>query len=268
MNQTADLCILEHRRDPERPRPAVDGLYLCHGHHAELERLVAEMPMRYNDLDRALVAVGPKVGTSSSPGLTVDEVAAELRMHMVGVVASWCRVVAEDRGIRTPAGPELTRTAPWLIRHIDWCAANRWVDEMLLELRKVTGCAIGLTDIPARQIRLGEQCRTHVEGERCEGIITIVIRGDDWIARCRTCLIDQDAIPYLRAVRAGQWVTQEEVIHLADVYDIACSPDVVRQWKHRRRIKGRDDGRQAWYDLASVHRYLTHRRAERERIAS
>lgn len=265
---TADLCVMAHRTDPERPRQAVDGLYLCRGHLLELERLVAEMPMRHDDLNRALIAAGPKTSTGSSPGLTVDEVAVDLRREMTDLVASWCRVVAEDRGIQTPAGPELTRTAPWLIQHLDWCAANRWIDEMLGELRKVTGRAIGFTDIPARRIRLGEQCRTHADGERCDGIITIIVRGDDWIARCRTCCIDQDAIPYLRAIRAGQWITTEEVIHLADVFGIPCSPDVLRQWKHRRRIKGRDDGRQTLYDLASVHQYLERRRNQQERAAS
>lgn len=262
-----DLCVMTHRQDPDRPRPAVDGLYLCRGHLRELERLVAEMPARHDDLDRALLASGPKTHTTSSPGLTVDEAAADLRMHMTNLVASWCRVVAEDRGITTPAGPELARTSPWLIPHLQWCAAHRWVDEMLTELRQVTGRAIGLTDIPARRIRLGEQCLTHTDGERCDGIVTIIIRGDDWTARCPTCRIDQDAIPYLRAVRAGQWITGEEVIQLAALYGITASDDVIWQWRHRRRITARNDGRQNLYDLASVQQYLT-RRTQRERMSA
>lgn len=269
MTNAADVCIMTHYVDPDRPRLALDGLYLCYGHHAELERLVAELPRRHDDLQRALLtAGGPKIYTGGTPGLTVDEAAARLRSRLAGILASWCSVVVQHRGVTPPASTAIAHTAPWMLRHIKWCAAHDWVTVMLTELRQATREAIGITDIPARRIPLDEQCRQHLDGARCTGIVTLLARGDDWLARCDTCAVDQDAIPYLRAVRSGHWITCEEVIALADVYGIPCSPDVVRQWKHRRRIRGRDDGRRAWYDLRSVQTYLDRRRAYRDRLAS
>ncbi|HEY9367550.1 hypothetical protein [Streptomyces sp.] len=264
---TLDICVMTHAKDPDRPRQAVDGLYLCHGHREQLRRLVAEMPARADDLDRA-AGVGGGRGDGTHGGIAIDDAAATHRQHMAGVLASWCRLVAEDRGITPPTGPELSRTAPWLLTHVDWCAAHRWVDEMLTELRQVTGQAMGIADIPARRVPLGEQCLTHTGGERCEGEVTIVVRGDDWTAVCTVCDEKQEATPYLRAVQAGRWINTEGVITLARMVGIAASNDVVRQWHHRRRIKGRDDGRQKLYELGSVQAYLALRQAERERMSA
>lgn len=260
-----DICVMTHRQDPDRPRPALDGGYLCHGHHKELERLVAEMPARADDLDRAAGAGGGR-GDGTHSGISIDEVAANLRTDMAGVLASWCRVVAEERGINPPASADLYHTAPWMTRHVDWCAANRWVDEMLLELRRVNGQALGIADIPVRRVSLGAQCLVHAEGERCEGVITIVVCGDDWTARCDACEGDQEATQYLRGM-AG-WMTTPEVIDLARVFGVDASEDVVRQWKHRRKIQGRDTGRVTMYDVGSVLRYLAGRQAQREKVSA
>lgn len=259
----ADICVMEHKRDPDRPRQALPGLYVCHGHHAELERLIAEMPARADDLDRARGPGGPRPPGAAS-GLPIDDRAAEHRTQMAGVVASWCRVVAEDRGITTPAGPELHRTCPWLLRHVDWCCGNRWVDEMLSELRQVTGRALALADIPARRVPLAAQCLTHEGGERCTGTVTIIVRGDDWTARCTDCEQVQDATPYLRE----GWVVAEGVIMVATMRGAPCSAEVVRQWHHRRKITGERRGERMYYDLKTVNEYLDRRGAQNGRLAS
>lgn len=259
----ADLCVMTHARDPDRPRRALDGLYLCRGHVEDLRRLVAELPARAADLDRP--AAGASRGTGNGGGIAIDEDAARHRSHMQGVLASWCRVVAEDRGIGTPASAELHHTAPWMLPHIEWCAGHRWVDEMLSELREVTGRALALADIPARRLELGERCLVHTGGERCTGGITLVIRGDDWHARCDECEEPQEATRYLRGARGGRWITADGVITLARLFGLPCGPDVVRQWHHRRRIAGKRIGDATWYDLGSVQSYLS-RRQQRARI--
>jgi hypothetical protein len=267
---TTDRCIAAHRVDPDRPRQAADGKYLCQGHLADLEQLVAEMPAIHDDLTRPSTP-GPKAygGGGESHGLTVDDAAADLRRHMEGVVASWCRVVVEERGARPPASEAIHHTSPWLVNartdHLGWCAANRWVDEMLAELRELRGKATGLVDLPARKVPLEAPCLVHADGEPCPGTVTIIVRGDDWTARCDTCPDPQDATPYVRALsRPGQTVDVAGVIRLAHMAGIPCSPDVVRQWAHRGKIKGGDGS----YELASVHDYLARRQAKSERIAS
>lgn len=271
---TADICIASHAKDPDRPRRALDGRYLCHGHRADLEQLVAEMPALHDDLDRPRTP-GPKSygGGGESYGLTIDHAAADLRRAMAGTLASWCRVVSEDRGVHPPASPAIHHTAPWLVNdragHLDWCAANRWVDQMLDELRELRRNARGMIDLPARRVDLGSQCLTHADGQRCAGTVVLVIRGDDWHAHCPVCGQRQDVGPYLRTLnRPGAWISQHGVIRLARARGFACSAEVVRQWHHRRKITGRQGASGIEYELDSVQGYLARRQAERERIAS
>jgi hypothetical protein len=269
VTQTAtDICVMNHRVDPDRPRRALDGLYLCAGHLNELERLIAEMPARYDDLQRPKGAGGPKITFANDPGLSVDEAAVNLRQQITGTVASWCRVVAEDRGLTPPDSVDISRTAPWLTTHVDWCAAHRWVDEMLVELRQITGRAVGITDIPARRVELGEQCLTHADGERCEGIVTLIVWGVEWFARCPTCGIDQDAIPYIRIARRGQWVTAEDAMKVAAVFKVLCSPDLLRQWKHRGHVIGMTGATENLYDLGSLQKHFVKKLAEREKVGA
>jgi hypothetical protein len=264
-----DLCVQTHRTDPERPRPALDGLRLCHGHHNELECLIAELPARHNDLDRPKRPGGPKISFSNDPGLNIDETAANLRAQIQHDLLWWAIYVADQRGLNRPRNANPSTTAAWLTRHTTWLAADPHAAETLLPvLRELTGKAIGITDIPARRVQLGEQCLVHTDGDRCTGEITIIIRGDEWIARCSECVGDQEATQYLRIAQRGQWVTADGVIRLANLFGITASPDVVRQWKHRRHIRGIVGDVENLYDLESVQRYLVKRQTERERVSA
>lgn len=274
----SDLCVLSHRQDPDRPRRALDGLYLCHGHRAELERLIAELPARYNDLDRALTPTST-AGGHSHPGLDIDEPAADLRSQIRYDLLTWCTYVARERGLTGPPRDDPFTTAAWLTIHVDWLAANEYAAVHLPPvLRELTGRTYGITDIPARHLDLEEQCLTNRDGQRCEGLVTLVVRGDDWTAHCPACreharaegipYEPQDATPYLRLARRGEWIPASDVIHLAGLFGIAASDDVVRQWKHRRKIVGRLTDEGVRYDLRSVQRYLVQRKTERERITA
>lgn len=270
MTQTAtDICVLEHRQDPDRPRRALDGAYLCHGHHTELERHIAELPARYDDLARPKGAGGPKITHATDPGLSVDEAAANLRAQIQHDLLWWCIYVADQRGINRPTSADPSATATWLTVHVEWLAANRpAAEELLPVLRELTGKAIGITDIPARRVDLGEQCLVHADGERCVGEITIIVRGDEWIARCSECVGDQEATQYLRIVQRGQWVTADSVIRLAALFGIVANSDAIRQWKHRKHIRGIVGDVENLYDLESVQRYLVKRQTEREKVGA
>jgi hypothetical protein len=258
-------CVLDHADD--RTRRAIDGLWICKGHRYELTELVERMPSKADDLEPATHASGPRPPGAHSE-IVVDDRASLHRSHMAAVVASWCRVVAEDHAITPPRTSELHDTCPWLAPHLDWCAGNRWIDEMLLELRGISKRAVSLTDIPARRVPIAARCLVRRDESRCEGIITIVVRGDDWTARCSAedCTEPQDATTYLTDGRGR--ITIDGVQQLAKLYGVPCSPEVVWQWKHRGKIKAKRVGDVVWYDLASVTGYLSRRRAERERMAS
>lgn len=252
---------MPHAHDPDRPRRAAPGTTLCRGHLAELVRTLGELPALAADLDRAHT---PGRGRPADPHIPIDEDTARHRTRMTEVIASWCRAAADETDQAPPAEADLARTVPWLLAHIRDCAAQEWAGELLDEARDLARTARHLTDIRGRRIPLAAQCLTHESGQRCTGAVTITVRGDDWTATCDTCDTRQDATPYLRGVRGGRWITQDGVIVLARLFGLPASPDVVRQWHHRRRITGRRADGVTWYDLASVQRYL----AARQRSAA
>jgi hypothetical protein len=268
---TNDICVAPHAKDPDRPRRAVDGLYLCAGHFADLERLIAEMPAVHDDLTRPATP-GPKAygGGGESHGLTVDDQAAELRSQIRRDLRWWAHRAADERGFAKPYADHPYSTASYLLRHLEWLAAQRIVVELLDVMRELRARARGITDLPARRVPLEAPCRMHVDGEPCPGIVNISVRGDEWLAHCPACrgraretggrYEPQDATPYVRALsRPGQWISTDGVIRLARMAGVPCSAEVVRQWAHRKKIKGGD----GMYDLATVHDYL----AKRELVA-
>lgn len=263
LTERADLCVAIHRDD--RDRRALDGLYLCQSCRDHLERLIAEMPARYTELGHALAGGtsggGQRVSGSASEPLPINPAAADHRAQIAGVLASWCRLVADERGIRPPSGPEVTLTAPWLTVHVDWCAGNRWVDEMLEEMRKTAGRARGLID-PDRRLPTGERCRTvDDDGGRCDGAIVFIQGGDEqWSARCSECG-PQEAAPYLHDGLSGRWVTIERVeAYILRVHGLRVARSTVRSWVAREHIQAREENDKTWYELASVERYLIERR--------
>lgn len=268
-----DNCVMTHAKDPDRPRRAADGLYLCKGHLLELIKLIAELPAHHDELERA-----HRAGGQRPPGahgeLSVDDALAGHRRAMAGVLASWARVVAEDRHVIPPVDATIHRVASWLLaprtRHVGWCAGHRWVDEMLGELRRATRTARALTDVPAKIVPVAAKCVQRREGRLCDGAVTVVVRGEDWSARCPAegCERRQDVTLYLHHVPPGHWVAEEDVMVISTLYGIAASSDVVRQWKHREKIIGVSGQVGNAYDLASVTGYLARRKAQRERIAS
>lgn len=203
-----DLCVLEHRQDPDRPRPALDGLRLCFGHRAELERRIAEMPARYDQLGRILAAggggsSGQRVSGSSEKPLVLKPAVADHRHQIKHDLIWWAVYVAEARGIDKPHSPDPHTTAAWLTTHVEWCAANRpAAEELLPVLRELTGRAWAMIDPDGtKRITIGP-CNAAPEGEACDGALYATVRADDdtrpSLIYCDTCDLEKSSIEWLR----------------------------------------------------------------------
>jgi hypothetical protein len=209
LTQTAtDICVLEHRVDPERPRQALDGAYLCAGHHTELERLIAEMPARYDALGRILAAggngsKGPRVSGTTEKPLPINPAVASHRQQIQHDLVWWAIYIADERGIDKPGNGNPHTTAAWLTTHIDWCAANKVAAEELLPvLRELTGRAWAMIDPDGtKRITIGP-CNAHVEDEPCDGVLYATVRADDdprpSLIYCDTCDLEKSSIEWLR----------------------------------------------------------------------
>lgn len=206
VRHTDDLCIATHRREPSRPRRALDGLYLCQGCVTQLTGNLGQLPGLYNELAE-LLAVGGQAGqrVSGSPGrpLPINLGVAEHRGHIQAVLASWARVVVDERGITVPDSDEVAVTAPWLARHVMWLAASQgFADDVVLEIRMLAIRARGLRDPdPSRNIAIGP-CVVEVENEPCVGQLwaTVRVDGDERpsVIFCDTCEFEKAPEEWMR----------------------------------------------------------------------
>jgi hypothetical protein len=268
-----DLCVLQHRQDPDRPRRAVDGLWLCQPCRDQLAALLAQLPGLYADLEDALASggasTGPAVSGTASEPLPINTAAADHRHQIQHDLVWWAIYVADERGISRPLNGEPRSTTVWLTVHLDWLAGNRpAAEELLPVLRQLAGRAWAIID-PDRRLPTGERCRVvDDEGERCNGVVTMIQGADEaWTARCSDCG-PQQAVDYLRDGVAGRWVTIERVeAYLLRVHKVRVARATIRSWAARELVQTKTEDDRTWYELATVHKYVTER-PKRERIGA
>lgn len=183
-------CVAPHYRDPDRPRQATVGL-LCAGHHASLTKHLAELPALLTDVEDALPrgsnGAGPKVTGTREPALPFTEAVSDALRAAHGLMASWCLLVLEEHpdGLHSPAN-DLRAISRFLLTHLDWCAAQPWIDDLLREARENTSALRSvLTLSRTRRVPLGPCERplacdvdTHLE-QACTGTLTAIVNSLD-----------------------------------------------------------------------------------------
>lgn len=177
------------------PDTAADGSRLCRYHL----RYLAKDAIRAAELDAelALVLTGSgakdRGGRGGTPGLTVNHAALECRNLIRATLVSWCRLIAEERGIGLPArretrleplppgtqGPRRQVHGPWVTddtlagiaayvaRHASWLGSHEAAGEACEELRELAHGKPYRVAYPngARVVRLGSCPATGCEGE-------------------------------------------------------------------------------------------------------
>jgi hypothetical protein len=207
----SDLCVLEH------PCPACNGkgcdacdqtglverralpsLRLCGGHRDRLEDDLEALPGLYEDLAEVLGSGGTPsaggfvTGSPSNP-LPINIAVAEHRNQIAHDLVSWVRFVGEARALTVPFGYALDRhgtrhapstppsvTAPWLLTHVDWLAAQPdTAVECPPVMRGLVGRARALVaPSGARRIAIGP-CRGVVDDQACTGTLYATVRAED-----------------------------------------------------------------------------------------
>lgn len=145
-----DACILPHR-DPKTP---ATGLLVCHGHRRWLADTLDDIAET-----TCLLPAFLEPGSSIDDGRQVKskriDPPAPIRLDVVGlgdrrtvyrhdgdiypvlaVLEAWGRLVREERALTRPSTPAtiLSETS-LLIKHLDWIAAQPFVDDLAAELR-------------------------------------------------------------------------------------------------------------------------------------
>ena len=225
-------CVLG---DLERPHLALPGLLVCDGHR---EALYDELRSIVDILAR--IAIRPSGGGAPGAGrsgllasqrsvLDLESLALAGPLapgdvttadgwdehHPVTTVGSWARLVREERGLTPPDGPSaLTQDVDLLVRQLDWCCAQPWIDDMAEEIH---ASLLRVQRADPDRIRPGNEGRCPVVGTGPDGTCGGQLRRErgavPWVRyadRCERLPVDVHA-GVIACQRCGAtWSTPQE----------------------------------------------------------
>lgn len=119
------------------PGRAADGVNLCQFHTDRLATDATGLAQLYDELTYSVMPSGgssnqPIGRSSDGPPAPRDKV-VDIRTEIRHVLASWCRLVGEERGIQLPAD-EVSAMGAYVAKHATWLAAHSVAGEVADEL--------------------------------------------------------------------------------------------------------------------------------------
>lgn len=162
-------------------RTAAPGLRLCTTCYHDLKANLIELPEIYDDCESVLhprrnPTLQRVSGSRQSTGIRLDESAIAARSGIIGSLASWAALVADERPVRKPVHRSPGALADFLLTHLNWLLAHPTAADFAEEISEVTRTARrSAYSSPALRIDLG-QC-IHSD---CNAAMTTVpsARGD------------------------------------------------------------------------------------------
>ena len=246
------LCVGTHHG--QRPQPDI-GL-LCAKCAGRLRRDLADIILLWTLLDDLLIPGGRGGGhhagkPGSRPACDLD--VADLRDPR-GVVhaeiTGWARIVIEER--RLSASPADAEQATRLLQtHLDWVAAQPWVDEAAGEIRDAAHrIRVACHDLPDPPIGRCPDIDPRGESDTCGGPLRWV-DGSTAVAcaRCQSRWGVEDLAHVGRVSPINVWGTVPQIAEMLD------APErTVRRWvaigKVRRNVFGQVRHADVWRILA------------------
>lgn len=159
------LCHAPRCRGDDEPRQAAGQAYLCRACWTRMERHITHLPRLHHQLAQRLEPGGSDPSQPSvkreghDPNLQLNFHVVELRSTIPGTLASWTRLVAEDRGVHAPAGLNPHSLATFLTTHAGWLAHQPFAGEVAGEMRQLHGQArAALYPRRVRRFTLPEPC--------------------------------------------------------------------------------------------------------------
>ncbi|WP_225844528.1 hypothetical protein [Streptomyces sp. HPF1205] len=163
---TSTLCVghkcgtAPHGSRPRRS--AAPGLRLCTTCYHDLKASLLELPEIYDDCESVLhprrnPTLQRVSGSRQSTGIRLDEAAISARSGIVGFLASWAALVADERPAHRPAHRSPGALSDFLLTHLNWLLAHPTAADFAAEISEVTHHARrSAYTQPALRIDLGE----------------------------------------------------------------------------------------------------------------
>ena len=215
------LCILNHRKRPDDPPQAEPGAYLCFGHLNNLGRNLRDLAGLYDDLGENLESAGgsgQRVSGTAEIGLRINLTIVDLRAAIRDGLASWARVVCEDRDVNPPAD-DVAAIGAFLAVHGPWIGSQPFVAELWAELIHDPSGSVtrerdtrALTQRAHSALQPSTRRKAELEGARCPGecggaLVALVRDVDDvlpskvWCEACGAEWTSSEWMTLGRAIR-------------------------------------------------------------------
>ncbi|MEW2517871.1 hypothetical protein [Actinacidiphila alni] len=124
-------------------RTAAPGLRLCTSCYHDLKANLLELPEIYDDCESVLhprrnPTLQRVSGSRQSTGIRLDEAAITARSGIIGFLASWAALVADERAVRKPVRRQPEEMADFLVTHLDWLLAHATAADFAEEISEIT----------------------------------------------------------------------------------------------------------------------------------
>ena len=150
------------------------GSQLCPGCGSDLAADLAAIWGLYEECGRVLDGIrrpGEKTTGGELPGLPFNTAAVEARSAIMGILVSWCALVAEERIVTAPKR-NVHALAAFLARHVHWLAAHAAASDVSREVAKAARQARwAARGDYVRHVRVG-----HCVERGCQGELVTTVR--------------------------------------------------------------------------------------------
>lgn len=207
-------CVLAHREDPDRPRRALSGLYVCAGHYRRLYQQVRQL----GPLDRVLAAraanpTASRTGSKSAEiRIPLHEAAAITRREIRQILASWALMLMDEQRLHGPDFASGRGLVSWLLAHHDAMCGHGAVDDYAAEVGALHKRAMAIC------YPFGNR-RVPVAPCECGGHLQVTLREDGGLtdAECDTCAAVLPPYRWLRRIDRDTWLTSIELSALWNI---------------------------------------------------
>lgn len=224
-----------------QPRPAVDGLRLCHVCVDRIGDDARTAAVLHADLELVLIRTGGGGQRVTGRGAPApDEQVVEARQAIRATLVGLARLVATERGIGLPAD-DVAAIARYVARHASWLAAHPAAGGHSRDLRDVaTDARTRRLAYPAGSDRLylGDCPLPGPDGQACG--TRLHQRGDELLVTCGGCGVFASIEWWQQRIvgEPGAIVdAYAAAAHLSACWLRPVDPAVIRKWLYRGRVE-------------------------------
>jgi hypothetical protein len=160
-------------------RPVGDG-YSCQHCTDRLERALGDVPALWEQLDVVLTRqarYSTPEGRGGDKALPFNAEASEIGWVLRNTLATWCKLIAEERGWDLPEDHP-AKIAGWMLKHLTWLRHQRAGHQAIEEITSAVNAVRKAVDRPAERLYAGpcKECGTDLYGKPGAAEVT-----------CKTC---------------------------------------------------------------------------------